>query len=1065
MRRTLTLAIILILVSALVLMVPDPNSVMVQAASPTLVVSPTSGPPGTLVTVTGSGFAVNETGITITFDGIPITLGIAANPLGNWTSTFTAPSSASGQHSVSAYGTATLPGSVLPILFTVVNPLITISPTGGPPGTLVTVTGSGFGTNETGITITFDGNPVTPGIAANSLGNWNGTFAIPAASSGYHTISAYGSTTLASSVTTINFTVVNPALTISPAGGPPGTLVTVTGSGFNASERGINITFDVRSVTSGISADSLGNWNGTFTVPASASGSHTVSAYGSTTPASSVASANFTVSAVITVSPASGPPGTQVTVTGSGFGANERGITITFDVRAVTPGISADSLGNWSGTFTIPASASGAHTVSAYGPTTLPSSSAGITFMVSAVIAVSPASGPPGTPVTVTGSGFGANETGITITFDRTPVTSGIPSNSLGNWTGTFSIPASASGYHTVSAYGPTTPAGSVTGLTFMVGAAISISPTGGSPGTLVTVTGSGFGANETGITITYDGNPNTSGISAGPLGNWSGTFTVPASTSGSHNVRAYGLLTQTGSVGSANFKVTPSISISPASGYVGQTVEISGFGFTAGSPLTFTYDEKEIPAERVTTDAAGSFEKSLVTPKSKGGNHTISVVDWQKNSAKVVFSMDSTPPPLPGPASPGDGDRLGILGNITPTFMWSTVTDPSGVTYILQLSLTSEFSQPVLEKTDIAVNRYTLTATEALPRGQYYWRVMATDGASNGSAWSQPRLLKSGLMSVWVLAVIIVLAIVAVGAGIYFGLVRPRARRREVVAVHEVLVPQIVPGEWHTIESEETPKERQLPWRLALPAPTKGAKTLSTEDRARLKVIVDFTQSLPLVEPDYDINWLVDLIETGMGTHMSVAAYEQLLKGEIQVRYEPAWMRHPAYQDLTTLLQGQSILQELNTFVNDVDHCASEANSLIQQIYRDAITELSPVFLERGGWGFISAVYTDAVSWFAGKYLRDPSERDYVIKPRGAPDDGAKERWLCGDEATSFTGELILASDNEEALRLQALHLKLRRTWRSNDQAKQVAAMIIQLQLLRSRLLGIFSQFSELKQ
>ncbi len=984
-RRTLSRAIFPKLVLALVLIILGANSVTVQAATPAITISPTSGLPGTVVTVTGSGFSANETGIRITFDGSPVTSGISANSLGNWSGTFTVPTAVLGPHTVSAFGSITPSGVVPNVIFTLVNPSLSISPASGPPGTSVTVTGSGFAAGETGITITFDGSPVASGISANSLGNWSGTFIVPASSSGAHSVSAYGPITLAGFVPSVTFTVPNRILAINPRSGPPGTVVTVTGSGFGTYETGITITFDGSPVASAISANSQGNWSGTFTVPASPSGAHSVSAYGSITPAGSIPGITFVVNPTIAVSPTNRPPGSSVTVTGSGFGAGETGITITFDGNPVASGISANSLGNWSGTFTVPASPSGPHSVSAYGSVTLAGSLPGVTFVVNPTIAVSPTSGPPGSPVTVTGSGFGAGETGITITFDGNPVASGISANSLGNWSGTFTVPASPSGSHSVSAYGSVTLAGSLPGVTFVVNPTIAVSPTSGPPGSSVTVTGSGFGAGETGITITFDGNPVASGISANSLGNWSGTFTVPASSLGSHSVRANGSITQAGSLGGTNFGVTPGISLNPASGYVGGTVQISGSGFAANSPLTFTYDDKEIPAEGATTDATGSFVKSFVAPKSKAGNHTVGVADGQRNSAKATFSMDSTPPPVPVPLSPGDGARLGILGDITPTFTWSSVADPSGVTYTLQVDTFPDFSQPVLDKTDIPTSHYTLTATEALPRGQYYWRVKAIDGASNESSWSQVRLLKSGLMPLWALVLIILVGIAAVGAGVYFGLLRPRARRREVVTVPEIAVPQIVTGQWREIESaEEAPKERQLPWRLSLPEPAKGAKTLSTEDRARLIVIIDFAQSLPLVEPGYNVNWLVDLIETGMGTKVSAPVYEQLLKGELEVSYEPQWMRHPIYQDLLSLLEGQPILQDLNGFVDAVNRCASQAVSLLQDIYRDTIAEAPSGFMEKGGWAFISAVYSDAVSWFRGKSLREPSERDYTIKPQG---------------------------------------------------------------------------------
>ena len=74
----------------------------------------------------------------------------------------------------------------------------------------------------------------------------------------------------------------------------------------------------------------------------------------------------------------------------------------------------------------------------------------------------------------------------------------------------------------------------------------------------MVTVTGSGFGAYETGITITFDGSPVASAISADSQGNWSGTFTVPASPSGAHTLNAYGSITPTSSDSRHNLRGEP---------------------------------------------------------------------------------------------------------------------------------------------------------------------------------------------------------------------------------------------------------------------------------------------------------------------------------------------------------------------------------------------------------------------------------------------------------------------------------------------------------------------------
>ena len=141
------------------------------------------------------------------------------------------------------------------------------------------------------------------------------------------------------------------------------------------------------------------------------------------------------------------------------------------------------------------------------------------------------------------------------------------------------------------------------------------------------------------------------------------------------------------------------------------------------------------------------------------------------------------------------------------------------------------------------------------------------------------------------------------------------------------------------------------------------------------------------------------------------------------------------------------------------VNQCASQAVSLLQDIYRDTIAEAPPGFMEKGGWAFISAVYSDAVSWFRGKSLHEPSERDYTIKPQGGREYEIKALWLSGEDTTSFAGPIMQASSEEEALRLRSLHLKLRRAYRDNNKARDVASILTQLEVQRSRLLSFFSQ------
>ena len=129
----------------------------------------------------------------------------------------------------------------------------------------------------------------------------------------------------------------------------------------------------------------------------------------------------------------------------------------------------------------------------------------------------------------------------------------------------------------------------------------------------------------------------------------------------------------------------------------------------------------------------------------------------------------------------------------------------------------------------------------------------------------------------------------------------------------------------WTLKNDQEAGLALEIGLTSAPPTP-KGSKNLSTEDQARLKVIIDFAKSLPLVEPGSTTHWLVDMAENRTGNAASPALYGQIVKGEIQLHYEPAWMKHPTFLDLQTLLEGQPILQDLNSFVESVNSTSSES-------------------------------------------------------------------------------------------------------------------------------------------
>jgi hypothetical protein len=134
--------------------------------------SPNFGPVGTAVTITGTNFGSSQGTSTVTFNGVPATVT-------TWNGTSIAVSVPSGATTGSVFVTVSGVASN-GITFTV-SPMITnLSPTSGPPGTVVTIAGSNFGYIQGTNSVTFNGVAATvttwtPGIITASVPNGSTT--------------------------------------------------------------------------------------------------------------------------------------------------------------------------------------------------------------------------------------------------------------------------------------------------------------------------------------------------------------------------------------------------------------------------------------------------------------------------------------------------------------------------------------------------------------------------------------------------------------------------------------------------------------------------------------------------------------------------------------------------------------------------------------------------------------------------------------------------------------------------------------------------------------------------
>jgi len=355
--------------------------------------------------------------------------------------------------------------------------------------------------------------------------------------------------------------------------------------------------------------------------------------------------------------------------------------------------------------------------------------------VIAAEIELDTDEGTVGTEVEITGVDFDGNKD-ITVEYDGDTVdieSGDTDTNSSGDFDATILIPESAAGEHTIKVIDESD---NEAEAVFTVGPEITIAPESGRVGERAAVNGTGFADRED-VAITFAGDEVATG-STDTDGSFTISFDVPTVGPGTYSVEAED---DDNNSAKAGFRMTTDISISPVTGqsspgYVGDEVTISGTGFIPDHKITITY--ASTPAVFTTqSEDDGSFSYTLTVPKSEPGEHTITATDGT-NSLEVTFWMESTAPAIPPPLKPA----MDIKPERPIAFDWQDVTDPSGVTYTLQVAKDKNFTDIVLEE-ERTQSTYTMTETEdeALESTKkdapYWWRVKATDGAGNESGWT----------------------------------------------------------------------------------------------------------------------------------------------------------------------------------------------------------------------------------------------------------------------------------------------------------------------------------------
>jgi hypothetical protein len=436
----LTLFVLLTLTMALIPMakasVPPP---------PAIVLSPSAGPVPNDVTVYGTGFTPcgnvelwwdvdGKAGIDRSTD---LQLGVAeANSAGAFAKVVTIPESFYGSHVLAAWDVATGQGPWIQYGYFVTSSL-TLIPSCGPVGTPVTVEGTGFKANKY-VDIYFNGIWQNESLA-NSVGSFTAYFNVPAIPCGKYPVEAKDRIVVCDVIAPF---IVKPQIVLNPTQGPIGTVVTITGTGFDCCQP-VYISFKhcgfpkTYWVTTGISTCVLGSFTYNFTIPTCVTidgvcypvcpGVYIIDAENTkfviteaeaiadADPASlgfmgAYARAKFIVTPWFTIEPLTGPVGTEVTASGYGFGA---GKTVSIFFKAVSENflvatVGTDSKGNFETTFNVPEVVEGEYKVTADGVFATSKCCEVLSFEVIPWIWLNYYTGHVGDTVKVTGKGWDA---------------------------------------------------------------------------------------------------------------------------------------------------------------------------------------------------------------------------------------------------------------------------------------------------------------------------------------------------------------------------------------------------------------------------------------------------------------------------------------------------------------------------------------------------------------------------------------------------------------------------------------------------------------------------------
>ncbi|MBI4778315.1 hypothetical protein HY792_05300, partial [Candidatus Desantisbacteria bacterium] len=560
-----------------------------------IMVSPTSGPVGILVTVQGVGFD-NDGSITIHFGNTYTITTASPSPSGTFSITFRVDTQPSGSTQITASSPNQLniykDYSGQTTIFRIQGSYITLLvPSQGSVSTLVTIAGTGFHSGTT-VCISFGTNQTITTTTSSSNGTFSATFRIDTQFSGTKGITAMTTKVgeaAEESYATFEITGAYIIL-VSPISGAVGKeFVTVMGVGFDGSQT-VRIDFGTHQTITSVLSTPSGTFSTSFRVSTQPYGTTQITASTTrekniTKNENGVITTFFITGAWITVvNPTFGVVGSIVTLQGIGFKATET-IKIDFGTHYTITTTTASLSGTFSTTFRVNSQSFNTKIITATG---LGSDQSCTTeFAIRGDITLlTPISGYIGVIIIIEGRGVGSGST-VSIDFGTHQTITTTTASTNGTFSTTFQIDTQSATTKVITARDGNE-GNSLTTSFQILSKLIEFYPRSGTVGTTITLIGNGYGSGSV-MQIDFGTSQTITTTTSTENGTFSVTFCVNTQPYSSKTITVTDLSLYIS--GQSYYRDTTTfvilskiISLNPPDGSVSTLVTITGTGFGTGT-------------------------------------------------------------------------------------------------------------------------------------------------------------------------------------------------------------------------------------------------------------------------------------------------------------------------------------------------------------------------------------------------------------------------------------------------------------------------------------------------